>query len=131
MLFRAGATDLEKRVPADPLGVRHMSLSNRVFIKGEVLNTSKEIAEYLDRGIRTVQRWERDLKLPVRRLRGRRRSAVLNIPKEFDARLGCCPQTSLPAQESSIPFHEVISPARAPASSPGLPCSQGLSPEPL
>jgi hypothetical protein len=33
-------------------------------MKSEVLNFWKEIAEYLHRGIRTVQRWERDLKLP-------------------------------------------------------------------
>ena len=35
----------------------------------EVLNSWKEIARYLNRGIRTVQRWERELNLPVRRLR--------------------------------------------------------------
>jgi hypothetical protein len=50
-----------------------------------VLNSWKEIARYLDRGVRTVQRWERDLKLPVHRPRGRTRSAVMAVPEELDA----------------------------------------------
>lgn len=49
-----------------------------------VLNSWKEIAHYLGRGVRTVQRWERDLGLPVRRPRGRSRSAVIAIPSELD-----------------------------------------------
>lgn len=49
-----------------------------------VLNSWKEIAVYLDRGVRTVQRWEADLNLPVHRPRGRGRSAVLAIRSELD-----------------------------------------------
>lgn len=33
----------------------------------EFLTSWKEIASYLGKGVRTVQRWERDLGLPVRR----------------------------------------------------------------
>jgi hypothetical protein len=66
-----------------------------VHVKGDILNSWKEIADYLDRGIRTVQRWERDLHLPVRRPRGKRRSAVLAIRHEIDAWLGSLPQNSL------------------------------------
>ena len=33
-----------------------------------VLNSWKEIATFLDRGVRTVQRWERDQHLPVHRV---------------------------------------------------------------
>ncbi len=50
----------------------------------EVLNSWKQIAMYLGRGVRTVQRWERDLGLPVHRPRGKHRSAVLAIPDELD-----------------------------------------------
>ncbi len=50
----------------------------------EVLNSWKEIAVYLGRGVRTVQRWEHDLGLPVHRPRGKRRSAVVAIPDELD-----------------------------------------------
>ncbi len=49
-----------------------------------VLNSWKEIAIYIGRGVRTVQRWERDLGLPVHRPRGKQRSAVLAIPEELD-----------------------------------------------
>lgn len=51
---------------------------------GEVLNSWKEIATYLGRGVRTVQRWERDLDLPVRRPRGKHRSAVIAIKEDLD-----------------------------------------------
>jgi hypothetical protein len=51
----------------------------------ELLNSWKEISAYLDRGVRTVQRWERELHLPVRRPRGRMRSAVIAFKSEVDA----------------------------------------------
>jgi CheY-like chemotaxis protein len=48
------------------------------------LNGWKEIASYLGRGVRTVQRWEADLGLPVRRPRGKDRSAVIALASELD-----------------------------------------------
>ena len=53
--------------------------------RAPVLNSWKEIAVYLGRGVRTVQRYERDLHLPVRRLGGRTRGAVVAIPEDLDA----------------------------------------------
>jgi hypothetical protein len=50
----------------------------------DVLNSWKEVAAYLGRGIRTVQRWERELGLPVRRPRGKSRSAVIAFKTELD-----------------------------------------------
>ena len=44
--------------------------------KPQMLNSWKEIAAYLDRGVRTVQRWERDLRLPVHRIGAGKRSPV-------------------------------------------------------
>ena len=41
-----------------------------------ILNSWKEIATYLGRGVRTVQRWERDLDLPVHRIGNGKRSPV-------------------------------------------------------
>jgi predicted DNA-binding transcriptional regulator AlpA len=61
-------------------------------LNSEILNSWKEIASYLGRGVRTAQRWERELRLPVRRPRGRRRSAVIAVRKEIDAWLSSCPQ---------------------------------------
>ena len=57
----------------------------------EILNSWKEIAAYLNRGVRTVQRWEADLRLPVRRPSGRNRSAVIAIRSEIDSWLRSCP----------------------------------------
>ncbi len=62
---------------------------------GIVLNSWKEIANYLGRGVRTAQRWERDLKMPVRRPRAKSRSAVIAMSAELDAWLRSAPTTEL------------------------------------
>jgi hypothetical protein len=49
-----------------------------------VLNSWKEIATYLGRGVRTVQRYEQNSQLPVRRLRGKTHGAVIAFPKDLD-----------------------------------------------
>lgn len=59
-----------------------------------ILNSWKEIANYLGRGVRTVQRWERDLGLPVHRPKGKNRSAVLAFPEELSAWLQQTPVRS-------------------------------------
>jgi hypothetical protein len=53
-------------------------------VHNQVLNSWKEIAQYLERGVRTVQRWETDLALPVRRPRGKKRSAVIAMRCDLD-----------------------------------------------
>lgn len=57
----------------------------------DILNSWKEIAVYLNRGVRTVQRWEIDPGLPVRRPRGRSRSAVIALRSELDEWIKSCP----------------------------------------
>lgn len=57
----------------------------------DVLNSWKEIAQYLGRGVRTVQRWEATLALPVRRPHGRGRSAVIAMRSDLDRWLKLCP----------------------------------------
>jgi hypothetical protein len=49
------------------------------------LNGWKEIANYLGKGVRTVQRYERNFRLPVRRPSGRSEGAVMATPAEIDA----------------------------------------------
>jgi hypothetical protein len=49
------------------------------------LTSWKEIAHYLGKGVRTVQRWERLLGLPVRRPMGRMIGIVLADTREIDA----------------------------------------------
>jgi CheY-like chemotaxis protein len=59
-----------------------------------VLNSWKEIARYLGRGVRTVQRWELDCSLPVHRPKGRARSATLALTSEIDEWLRASPVRS-------------------------------------
>jgi len=47
------------------------------------LQSWKEIALELNRGVRTVQRWERDLKMPVRRIGKGRRAPVFAFKSEL------------------------------------------------
>ena len=50
-----------------------------------VLTSWKEIAQHLGKGVRTVQRWELCMGLPVRRPMGRVRGMVLSYTDELDA----------------------------------------------
>jgi hypothetical protein len=50
-----------------------------------VLTSWKDIGKYLGKGTRTVQRWEKELALPVRRTKQGSKSVVLAIPAEINA----------------------------------------------
>ena len=52
--------------------------------RSDALQSWKEIAAYLKRGVRTVQRWERCAGLPVRRPRPGERSPVFAFVEELD-----------------------------------------------
>jgi hypothetical protein len=52
--------------------------------EGRILNGWKEVAAYLGRGVRTVQRWEELYKMPVHRIAGTDRSAVTAFSSEID-----------------------------------------------
>ena len=49
-----------------------------------LLTSWKNIAAYLDRGVRTVQRWERTLGLPVHRMKGGQLAPVFAYEHEVD-----------------------------------------------
>lgn len=51
----------------------------------KALTSWKEIAQYLGKGVRTVQRWEHYFGLPVRRPSADSHHAVLALPAELDA----------------------------------------------
>jgi hypothetical protein len=53
-------------------------------IPTQVCNGWKEIADYLGKGVRTVQRYERQLKLPVRRPAQKSRGSVIALKAELD-----------------------------------------------
>lgn len=61
-----------------------MSMMNTESNNHRILHCWKEIADYLSAGVRTVQRWETEFALPVRRPRGAKRSAVLAFSSEID-----------------------------------------------
>ncbi len=83
------------------------------------LDSWKEIAAYLNRGARTVQRWEREEGLPVHRLRHDQGSTVFAYKQELDAwwssrqsDLGTeSPAADLGASVAVLPFAD-MSPAK-------------------
>ena|SRR6185437_6260122 len=77
-----------------------------------VLISWKEIAAYLQRGVRTVQRWERDLHLPVHRIGKGKRSPVFARVSELNFWLNT---SEVARKEYGQP---VIAPSRAAAAGP-------------
>jgi hypothetical protein len=63
----------------------------RQSIPIEALSGWKDIARYLGKGVRTVQRYEREFGLPVRRLAGTRRSSVIATKAELDGWIAASP----------------------------------------
>jgi len=63
------------------------------LLKGEFKTVSgwKEIADYLGMGVRTVQRYERKLRLPVRRPGGKLTGSVVATKAELDAWITASP----------------------------------------
>lgn len=49
-----------------------------------ILNSWKEISQYVGRGVRTVQRYERTLSFPIRRVAGRPHTSVMAFSDEID-----------------------------------------------
>jgi len=68
-----------------------------------VLNSWKEIANYLGRGVRTVQRYEQQANLPVRRVGGKSRNSVIALPKDLDVwlRQSCASEARLTGIQSA------------------------------
>ena len=71
---------------------------------GERLDSWKEIAEYLKRDVRTLQRWEQTRGLPVRRVPGGGHAAVYALKLELDAWLadGRGPKAESPNRRKRI-----------------------------
>lgn len=62
-----------------------MRIHHPVVEPAQVLSGWKDIANYLGKGVRTVQRYERELALPVRRPAGRSAGSVVATRAELDA----------------------------------------------
>jgi hypothetical protein len=52
---------------------------------GQLLEAWKDIAAYMRRDVRTVQRWEKLLELPIHRLKDSRSGSVFAYKREIDA----------------------------------------------
>jgi CheY-like chemotaxis protein len=66
------------------VSVENVFAPNRSSENAQVLNSWKEIAAYLGKSVRTVQRMEVELGLPIRRPKGHARTSVVAIPAELD-----------------------------------------------
>ena len=60
------------------------NVSRRKMSPPQICSGWKEIAAYLRKGVRTVQRYERELHLPVRRPAGKSVGSVIAIKVELD-----------------------------------------------
>jgi len=69
-----------------------------------ILSGWKDIANYLGKGVRTVQRYEGELRLPVRRPAGKARGSVVATKEEIDAWVAASPiQEPLKAGVTNTP----------------------------
>jgi hypothetical protein len=74
------------RVDANADSASHKSARKSNVVKPPqqpVLSSWKDIANYFGKGVRTVQRWERELGLPIRRPNGHANGIVLAYPHEL------------------------------------------------
>jgi len=76
------------------------------------LNSWKEIAQYLKRGVRTLQRWEHELGLPVHRIGKGKRSPVFATASELNFWLSTVEtnQPSKPPHSEPTGIHGVGNP---------------------
>ena len=68
-----------------------MAASRNKSQESRFLSSWKEIANYMGKGVRTVQRYEAQFGLPVRRPAGKSRAAVIATRAEIDAWIAASP----------------------------------------
>jgi hypothetical protein len=110
--------DFKEHVRANQQGVFMAKLNREFCISDQpspnslagVLHSWKEIAVYMGRGVRTLQRYDQNLGLPVHRLSARKRSAVLAFADELETWLRSRPncQTVPLLSEGLSPHPEEI-----------------------
>lgn len=85
-----------------------MSIAIRQSNEPRILHCWKEIALYLSAGVRTVQRWESEFALPVRRPRGVKRSAVLAFSSEIDEWVKALPVVARNGGMDDVPRRDMM-----------------------
>jgi hypothetical protein len=66
-------------------------MNQETSTSSHILSGWKDIANYLGKGVRTVQRYEGELRLPVRRPAGRARGSVVATKEEIDSWIAASP----------------------------------------
>lgn len=86
-------------------GIQDISVGSIVMPSStEILSGWKEIGKYLHRAVRTVQRWEMTLRLPVHRPALHLHSSVMADKRELDQWLMQCPvRSEMRKQERAFP----------------------------
>ncbi len=80
----------------------------RMEQSGERLDSWKEIAAYLKRGARTVQRWEREEGLPVHRLAARDARLGVRVPGGARPLVGAAQRGAAPQEPAAEPSVAVL-----------------------
>lgn len=97
------ASAKENQIMSDP---RHRffvpSVEGLPLQSRKILNSWKEIACYIERGVRTVQRYELQYGLPVHRAAGSPHSSVIAFSDEIDVWLRQRPVMSHPARQGNV-----------------------------
>src|ERR1700716_2630719 len=102
----------------------------KMYDKG-FLNSWKEVAQYVGRSERTIQRWEREFGFPVHRPAGKLRSSVIAVAAEIDEWIRKSPalRSQLQNYPAAIPSDKL--PKTSSANAPLVLCieedGQGLS----
>ena len=89
----SNSIEIQSRAARDNSDESLQSLDTRE--NRRILNSWKEIASYMGRGVRTVQRYEQAYKLPVRRPAGKDRTSVMALREELDRWLSSSPTRPL------------------------------------
>jgi hypothetical protein len=74
-----------------PTKIQQEKIQQKKIQQIEYLTSWKEIATYMHSGVRTVQRYEREMGLPVRRPTGKARGAVMATCAEIDGWIAARP----------------------------------------
>jgi CheY-like chemotaxis protein/predicted DNA-binding transcriptional regulator AlpA len=94
----------------------------------EFLNSWKEVAQYVGRSERTIQRWEREFGFPVHRPAGKLRSSVIAVASEIDEWIMNSPVSRSKLQPYST-MPSVVPLTARPPNAPLVLCIEGNRPE--
>ncbi len=117
MAFLADAERCEKAHGAGP-GALSLVAPLRREEPEKILESWKDIAGYLKRDVRTVQRWEKSMGLPVHRLQNSRSGSVFAYQAELDRWRD---QRALQMARDRLPFAETAAPSPPPDKTSRLP----------